>query len=213
MLHSAATLVILNRNGSFAPFVFQVISSAEAIFFAGGDQNTYYNNWRDSPVTQCVMARSQKPVPIGGKLACACRRNVEIARGADRLRNVQEQVPDWHRLATGCTQPSTAACSAAKRCATPIDVRFRSPEVRPATGGVLCHLETAKCERNFSIKPSLLDPHRLPLYISRFLLVSVAQRYHHRHALHSTRAHGTFGDISGSPSGGWKFYDCARHWG
>jgi len=69
ILNSAATLVILERSGSFESAVEAIINSAEAFFFAGGDQSTYYNNWRNSPVESALMAKSKVPCPFGGTSA------------------------------------------------------------------------------------------------------------------------------------------------
>jgi len=69
-LNSCATLVILNRNGSFESFVNETVYQADAIFFAGGDQWTYYFNWKQTPMSSAIQnSISMRGVPIGGTSA------------------------------------------------------------------------------------------------------------------------------------------------
>jgi len=68
-LNSAATLVIFNRAGSFESFVNTTVFNADAIYFAGGDQWTYYHNWKDTPMGNMIQTRIQQGVPIGGTSA------------------------------------------------------------------------------------------------------------------------------------------------
>jgi len=68
-LNSAATLVILNRTGSFESFVNMTVSNAEALFFAGGDQFTYYYNWKDTPMGRIIQDKIDIGIPVGGTSA------------------------------------------------------------------------------------------------------------------------------------------------
>src|ERR1700721_4489289 len=48
-LNSVATLIIPNREAANDPAVATIISQAEAVFIAGGDQSNYIRGWHESP--------------------------------------------------------------------------------------------------------------------------------------------------------------------
>jgi len=68
-LNSVATIAILNRNGAYEDFVVNTVKDAEGIHFAGGDQWTYYNNWKDTPVQTAIRAHDEKGIPFSGTSA------------------------------------------------------------------------------------------------------------------------------------------------
>ena len=56
-LNSVTTLVFHNRNASFAPSVLALIDKAEGIFFGGGDQSVYLQQWAGTPVQALLQAK------------------------------------------------------------------------------------------------------------------------------------------------------------
>jgi cyanophycinase len=68
-LNSVATLVVPSRDAAASPFVAQTISSAAALFIAGGDQARYINFWAGTPVEAALRAAVKRGVPIGGTSA------------------------------------------------------------------------------------------------------------------------------------------------
>lgn len=67
--HSAATLILPNRELSSAPELLQKIRNAEAIFLAGGDQWNYIRNWKNTPLSELLQAKLEAGVPLGGTSA------------------------------------------------------------------------------------------------------------------------------------------------
>lgn len=67
--NSVATLTIPSRQAAHDPFVARTISSAAAVFIAGGDQANYINFWRDSPVQRALNDAIHRGIPIGGTSA------------------------------------------------------------------------------------------------------------------------------------------------
>lgn len=66
---SVATLVIKNHNAAMNPFVAQTIRDAEALFIAGGDQSSYVDLWKGTPVEDAIHFVAAKNAPIGGTSA------------------------------------------------------------------------------------------------------------------------------------------------
>jgi cyanophycinase len=67
--NSVSTLVIPSRAAAEDPKVADIISHAEAIFIAGGDQSRYVNFWEGTPVQQAINADIADHKPIGGTSA------------------------------------------------------------------------------------------------------------------------------------------------
>ena len=67
--NSVATLVIPSRAAASDPAVTAIISKAEAIFIAGGDQAEYINFWKGTPVEDAVNEAIRRGVPEGGTSA------------------------------------------------------------------------------------------------------------------------------------------------
>ena len=67
--NSVATLIIPNREAALKPRVAEIISHAEAIFVAGGDQSRYVNFWKGTPVEDAINAHVAAGKPIGGTSA------------------------------------------------------------------------------------------------------------------------------------------------
>jgi len=68
-MNSVATIAILNRDGAYEDFVINKVQNAEGIHFAGGDQWTYYNNWKDTPVQAAIRAHDEIGIPFSGTSA------------------------------------------------------------------------------------------------------------------------------------------------
>ncbi len=70
LLSSAAEIAINNIEAANDPAVEQIILDAEAIFFAGGDQDNYENNWKNTKVEDAINhAINVKGVPVSGTSA------------------------------------------------------------------------------------------------------------------------------------------------
>jgi cyanophycinase len=67
--NSVATLIIRSRKGALEPRVAEIISQAEVIFIAGGDQSRYVNFWKGTPVEDAINAHVAAGKPIGGTSA------------------------------------------------------------------------------------------------------------------------------------------------
>ena len=63
------TLVFEDRSAAFDEGVADVISQADAIFLAGGDQARYIRFWKDTPVQQLLNAHIESGKPIAGTSA------------------------------------------------------------------------------------------------------------------------------------------------
>src|SRR5579863_10106164 len=68
-LNSVATLIIPNREAANDPAVATIITQAEAVFIAGGDQSNYIRGWQDTPVETAINAGIAAGKPIGGTSA------------------------------------------------------------------------------------------------------------------------------------------------
>lgn len=68
-LNSVATLIIPSREAAEETAVKEIISHAEAIFIAGGDQARYVNFWKGTPVQEAINADIADGKPIGGTSA------------------------------------------------------------------------------------------------------------------------------------------------
>ncbi len=68
-LNSAATIVFDDRDDSDDPKIAEIISRAESIFFAGGDQSNYVRFWQDSPIQDALNKHIAAGKPIGGSSA------------------------------------------------------------------------------------------------------------------------------------------------
>jgi cyanophycinase-like exopeptidase len=69
-VNSVETIVCNSTNASSDAYVINKINQAEAIWFAGGNQWTYINYWRNSPVSQAInLAIQERNIVIGGTSA------------------------------------------------------------------------------------------------------------------------------------------------
>ncbi len=66
---SVQTLVFSDREAAFDPRVAEVLSKADGIFIAGGDQSKYVRFWKDTPVAAALNAHVAAGRPIGGTSA------------------------------------------------------------------------------------------------------------------------------------------------
>lgn len=70
LVNSAAELAINSRAAANNPEVIEYIRHADALFFAGGDQNQYEDFWEGTKVEQAINDLiKRKKVPIGGTSA------------------------------------------------------------------------------------------------------------------------------------------------
>lgn len=65
-VNSVETIVFNDASASEDPYVLQQLSNAEAIWMAGGNQATYVDYWKDSPVQEILEAHIIASKPIGG---------------------------------------------------------------------------------------------------------------------------------------------------
>ncbi|MFM7161702.1 MAG: cyanophycinase [Planctomycetaceae bacterium] len=70
-VNSVSTLVVPTRSSALDPAIGQIISRAEAIFIAGGDQGDYIERWTGTPVQAALNDRLRAGVPVGGTSAGA----------------------------------------------------------------------------------------------------------------------------------------------
>ena len=69
-INSVETLVINNEGGATDAYVLDKVSNAEAIWFAGGDQSTYVDYFKDNALNDLLNAHVNiKQAPIGGTSA------------------------------------------------------------------------------------------------------------------------------------------------
>lgn len=70
-LTSAETLIITSRAGANDPFVNAVVSSANALWIAGGDQANYIRLWKGTTLESTIATLLANNVPVGGTSAGA----------------------------------------------------------------------------------------------------------------------------------------------
>ncbi len=81
-VNSVETLLLDSRNLSTNPLIIRKIRTAEAIFFAGGDQANYVNFWQGTPLADALNERIQQGVVLGGTSAgCAILGQLYFAAG------------------------------------------------------------------------------------------------------------------------------------
>ncbi|HEV8693956.1 MAG TPA: cyanophycinase [Lysobacter sp.] len=67
--NSVATLIIPDATAANNPTVADILSKAEAVWIAGGDQSNYINFWTGTPVQSTLNALIASGVPVGGTSA------------------------------------------------------------------------------------------------------------------------------------------------
>lgn len=68
-VNSVATLLTKDKEAAEEAFVLGLIKNAEAIFFAGGDQWTYLQEWQGTSMQKALQAAIARGVPVGGTSA------------------------------------------------------------------------------------------------------------------------------------------------
>lgn len=68
-LTSVETLVIPNRDAANHKDVVSIVSKANAVFIAGGDQSDYIKYWKNTDLSRALETLMGKNVPIGGTSA------------------------------------------------------------------------------------------------------------------------------------------------
>ncbi len=66
-VNSVETIIFSNAQAAYDPYVVQRLNEAEAIWMAGGNQSTYVNFWKDTPVMDAINnLMNVKQGPVGG---------------------------------------------------------------------------------------------------------------------------------------------------
>lgn len=135
-LDSVATLIIPDRTAANNTDVSRLISGAEAIFIAGGDQADYVNFWNDTGVEAAIYQAIIHNVPIGGTSA-----------GLAVLGEI-----DFSSVAGTITSSEALANPLDSRIVAGLDARFVSPEAselptNPPT--ILHYLDNVITESHF----------------------------------------------------------------
>ena len=69
-VNSVSTLVLKTRAASFDSFVIEMTQNCSALYFAGGDQWTYYSFWKSSPLQKAIIKSPHYAArPTGGTSA------------------------------------------------------------------------------------------------------------------------------------------------
>lgn len=68
-VNSVETIIFYSREAAFDETVIEKIRQCEALFIAGGDQNTYVRMWKDTPVEDVINKQLAGNIPIGGTSA------------------------------------------------------------------------------------------------------------------------------------------------
>jgi cyanophycinase len=66
---SVESVVCHDRQAAFEAELVEKVDSAEAIFFAGGDQGNYLEYWRGTPLQAALQRAIERNVPVGGTSA------------------------------------------------------------------------------------------------------------------------------------------------
>jgi cyanophycinase len=66
---SVETILFHNRTASSDPRVLEIITRADGIFLAGGDQSNYVNYWKGTPIAAALDAHVRAGKPLGGTSA------------------------------------------------------------------------------------------------------------------------------------------------
>ncbi len=66
---SVETLVVTSRTGANDAYVADKVRNAEAVFIAGGDQASYWNNWKGTALSSALQSAIDRGIPIGGTSA------------------------------------------------------------------------------------------------------------------------------------------------
>lgn len=80
-VNSVQTFLVDSRDKASDPYMVNKVRNAEGIFIAGGDQATYVNYWKDTPLENAMnYVVNTKKAPIGGTSAgCAIQGGVYFA--------------------------------------------------------------------------------------------------------------------------------------
>lgn len=68
-VNSVETILFYSREAAFDNAVLDKLRQAEALFIAGGDQNTYVRMWKDTPIEDIINQHLAGNIPIGGTSA------------------------------------------------------------------------------------------------------------------------------------------------
>jgi cyanophycinase len=101
-VNSCETIMITSKTIAQNPSVATKIRNAEALFIAGGDQATYVNYWKDTPVEEAInYLINTKKVPVGGTSAgCAIMGQAYYSALSGSITSEQMLADPYHRYAT-----------------------------------------------------------------------------------------------------------------
>jgi cyanophycinase len=97
--NSVATLIIPDAASANDPVVADILSRAEAVWIAGGDQSNYVNFWTGTPVQTTLNALIASGTPIGGTSAGlnVLTQFVYTAQAAQGATSTQALADPFHR--------------------------------------------------------------------------------------------------------------------
>jgi len=101
-LNSVATLIIPDLASANDPTVANLLSQAEAVWIAGGDQSNYINLWTGTPVQTTLNALIASGTPIGGTSAGlnVLTQFVYTAQASQGATSAQALANPFHRTMT-----------------------------------------------------------------------------------------------------------------
>lgn len=101
-LNSVATLIIPDLASAKDPAVADILSKAETVWVAGGDQSNYINFWTGTPVQTTLNALIASGTPVGGTSAGmdVLTQFVYSAQAAQGATSAQALADPFHRTMT-----------------------------------------------------------------------------------------------------------------
>lgn len=101
-VNSVATLIIPDAAAATNAIVADLLSKAEAVWIAGGDQSNYINYWTGTPVQTTLNALIASGVPVGGTSAGlnVLTQFVYTAQSSQGVTSAQALADPFHRYVT-----------------------------------------------------------------------------------------------------------------
>ena len=100
--NSVATLIIPDAAAATNATVADILSKAEAVWIAGGDQSNYINVWTGTPVQATLNALISSGVPVGGTSAGlnVLTQFIYTAQASQGVTSAQALADPFHRYVT-----------------------------------------------------------------------------------------------------------------
>jgi cyanophycinase len=100
--NSVATLIIPDATAARQPAVADILSRAEAVWIAGGDQSNYITGWTGTPVQTTLNALIASGTPVGGTSAglAVLTQFVYSAEASQGVTSAQALADPFHRTMT-----------------------------------------------------------------------------------------------------------------